>query len=246
MPELFDTKKREDIINNILKDLPATNEILVDLPSEGKFYKSFSGDVLVRPLTFDDEKFIISNKKEISDEVNVILSRCIKGVKIEELFLCDKLFLLLKLREVSYGNDYAVSITCPKCEADLETVIDLGSLIVDKFPKNFKDPREITLPVLKKKIKIRLPRVNDEKYLSDPETLFNSLWRFIEELDGHTDRGVISGVVNKLPVKDCNMIISNIKPKDIGVDPRFIYKCGSCKKDTIMEVPITPDFFTGN
>ena len=238
---------KQQSVDSILEHLPPEVEEIVDLPSKGRFYNT-TEPVIVKPMTFDDEKALISSTKGKTDPMSLLLSRCVKNVNPHELLMMDKVFIFMKIRQLSYGTDYEVRITCPKCEEAGEVKIDLTTLPVNDIPDDFEDPREFELPVLKKKVKVRFPRGRDEKYLKNPEVAASQFWRFVEEIDGVTDKGVIAEVMKQLQSKnalaDIHKIISEVTRADFGVEAKFIYLCSECDEETLMEVPIGEDFFT--
>jgi len=234
-------EKKEDIINEILKNIPTETTVKVDLPSECKVYNiDESSYITLRPMTFEDEKSLIGTQGE--DPVNLLLERCLEGVKVMDLIPLDKLYLIMKLREISYGDDYDTVLICDHCKTENPTKVKLSSLNVNPVPDEFSDPITIFLPTIKKEAKIRLPRVRDEKNMSDPETLANQLWRFVQEIDGHTDKSIIAPVVDKLPLVDIKTIIKAFET-DYGVDTKVKLKCKNCGGVSIIELPITSNFF---
>jgi hypothetical protein len=237
--------KQEDIVESILKDLPVDVAVEVELPSENKPYKLEEGTtILLRPMTFDDEKALVSANKQ-GNPVNLLLERCVENIKVADLIAMDKLYLILKLREISYGDDYDVMLICPKCEAENPITVRLSELPVNPVPDDFTDPITIELPVLKKQVKVRLPRVRDEKVLSDPKNSSDQLWRFVTEIDGHTEKSVIAAVVKKLPLKDIKTIIRTMKT-DFGVETQVNLKCTSCGGGSVVDLPISANFFGVN
>jgi hypothetical protein len=103
----------------------------------------------------------------------------------------------------------------------------------------------VTLPVIKKEAKIRLPRVRDERVLMDSEEALNQIWRFVSEIDGHTDKSIIAAVVDKLPLKDVRTVLKAIKT-DYGVDTKVKFECNSCGGVTVVDLPIDSNFFDVN
>lgn len=234
-------QSKEDIINDILKDIPTSTTIQVELPSECKAYNiDESTIVTLRPMTFEDEKSLVGTTGE--DPVNLLLEKCLTGIKVMDLLPMDKLYLIMKLREISYGDDYDTVLICDHCKAENPTNIKLSSLNVNPVPDDFTDPSEIFLPTIKKKAKVKLPRVRDEKILSDPETSLNQLWRFVHEIDGHTDKSIVAAVVDKLPLVDVKTLLKAFDT-DYGLDTKVKLQCGSCGGVSIVELPITSNFF---
>jgi hypothetical protein len=239
-PQNDDAKQR--IIDEILSNAPPSCEIEVAFPSECKGYKLINPEapITLRPMTFEDEKALASTPKG-QDPVNALLSRCLNNLSISELFLMDKLYVLLKLREISYGDEYKTLVVCPQCKAENEMVIKLSELNVYPVPDDFTDPVDVHLPVIDKMAKVRLPRVKDEKFIESNNVL-EQLWRFIPEIAGHTDKSLIASVVNKLPLKDSKTIINALKTP-YGVDTKVKFSCNQCGGATIIDLPISASFF---
>ncbi len=235
--------EQKNVLDSLLENVPLESDVIVDLPSEGRFYKNFS-QVTIKPMTFDDEKAIIASSKKGIDPINVLLENCVKGVNISELLLFDKMYILMKLREVSYGDEYNFTITCPKCGEDSEVSMSFSNLLVNKVPIDITDPREITLPICKKKITVRFPRVKDEAHLKTAETASNSLFRFVSKVESYDDIVLINNFIKKLPLKDVKTLMKEINRSDLGLDPRFVFDCAACQKLSELEVPITSDFFS--
>ena len=82
-------------LEDIFASLPTETEVMVDLPSKGRFYQS--NKITLRPMTFEDEKAMVMAKKDKVDIINTILHRCVHGVHVQDLLLMDKLFLLERL-----------------------------------------------------------------------------------------------------------------------------------------------------
>tara|TARA_R100000951_G_C2633449_1_gene178475 strand:+ start:644 stop:1387 length:744 start_codon:yes stop_codon:yes gene_type:complete len=234
---------KQEIINDLLKDLPSDTAVEVDLPSENKVYnlEDPGSPITVRPMTFEDEKALVGSKKG-DDPVNIILQRCTSNIKISDLLSMDKLYLIMKLREISYGDDYNTLLVCTHCKEENPTTIKLSTLNVNPVPDDFEDPITVMLPTLKKEAKIRLPRVRDEKIMMDTETALDQLWRFVVEIAGHTDKSVIAPVIDKLPLKDVRTILNSIK-SDYGVDTKIKFECNSCGGVSIVDLPIDANFF---
>ena len=234
---------KQNIIDDLLKDLPENTAIEVDLPSECRVYELEDPDmpITIRPMTFDDEKSIVSAKKE-HDPVNLVLQRCVTNIKVPELLPMDKLYLIMKLREISYGDEYNTLLICQECNAENPTTINLSQLNVNPVPDDFSDPIELELPQLNKKINVRLPRVKDERLFLDTETALNQLWRFVVDIDGHTDKSIISAVMDKLPLVDVRTILNTIK-SDYGVDTKVKFACKECGGVSVVDLPIDANFF---
>ena len=148
----------------------------------------------------------------------------------------------MKLREISYGDDYNTLLLCQECKAENPTTVKLSELNVNPVPDDFEDPITFVLPIAQKEIKVRQPRVKDEKLFLDTEQALDQLWRFVTEIEGHTDKSIISAVMDKLPLKDVRTILNAIK-SEYGVDTKVKFACKDCGGVSIVDLPIDANFF---
>ena len=221
-----DQANKQTIIDELLKNLPPETSVEVSLPSENRVYSLPDPLALVtlRPMTFEDEKSLISSPKG-QDPINIILNRCCSNISI--------------------GDDYHTNLICPSCKEENPTVIRLSQLNVNPVPDNFQDPTEVALPSIKKKAKVRLPRLSDEKYMKTTEESLSNIWRFVTEIAGHTDKHIIASVLEKLPIKDMRIILKAMKT-DFGVDTKVKFDCAGCSTQSVVELPIDSNFFDVN
>lgn len=233
-------------LEQLFGNLPTETDISVTLPSLGKFYTSKSRDVIISPIKFEDEKQLSVAIKNRQNPINIILSKCVKGVDINNLLILDKLYLLLKIREISYGHKYPAEVTCSHCGHKSEIEVDLSKIMVNYMPEDFEDPREITLPTLNKKVVLRFPRISDEKSIETIKSTYDNLYRFILKFDGNDNPVFINKALNhqKMPISDIKIILREITRDDLGLVPKFMLQCENCGEESVLEVPITEDFFS--
>ena len=236
----------QQAIDDILKEMPANEAIELDLPSKNRFYnlKEPGKPITLRPMTFADEKSMLSKNTGNLDIINKLLARCLENVDVGQLLQIDKLYILMKLREISYGPEYTVSINCSKCKSENKVNFQLDTFNVRYADDNLTDPRTVHLPVLKKDVVVRLPRVTDEKYFANTEQSLVNLWRFVEKIDKYDSKPVISKVIPQLPIKDAHTLLEAIGCNDYGIDTNVRFDCAYCDNVESMELPITTDFFS--
>ena len=235
---------REDALNELFSDSGDDTLTITDLPSKGKFYQGFQG-VEVKPLTFIDEQKILNAKDTKVDIVSKLLEKSIEGVNVDELLSMDKMFLLMKVREVSYGDNYEFNITCPACTSEIKTSLNLSEhLNMTQVPDDLGDPREVTLPRLKVKAEVRFPRSREEVFLNDSEEVYKNMYRFVVSIDGNNDPVFISKALKRMHIQDIKKIISEINKGEYGVNPRFIFECPECRHNETMAIPMDVSFFS--
>lgn len=238
-------QEKQAIIAAILEKAPSNVAVEVDLPSESRVYRleDPGSPITIRPMTYEDERAMVSQSSD--DPMNIVLSRCVGNVKVHDLLLMDKMFLIMKLREISFGDDYEVLLICPDCGEENPATIKLSQLPINPVPDDFVDPVTISLKGIDKECKVRLPRVRDTKHLSGEEGYFNDLWRFVESIDGHTDKSIIHPVVEGLPVMDRRAIV-NAMLVDYGIETKAKLDCKKCGGVNVVELPIGTGFFGVN
>ena len=232
------------IVDSILEGLPDNVEMTVLPPSKCRFYALDDPDksITIKPLTFEDEKFL-SKTKQSQNIVNVLLERCVSNVSIPQLLLMDKIYLLLKIREASFGDEIQTIDYCKSCNFENTLTFFISELKINYYPDDIDIPITLDLPVLKKTVKVRFPRVSDEEHLMDSSRMFDNMWRFVEDIDGNTKKSVINKVIQRLPAKDLNVILKTAFGTQYGVQTKGQYECDGCGELNAVEVSVTEDFF---
>jgi hypothetical protein len=235
---------RDEALDALFSDPSDETQLITELPSRGKFYPSFQG-VEIKPLTFLDEQKILNSKDTNTDLVSKLLEKTIDGVAVDDLLSMDKMFLLMKVRELSYGDQYEFNITCPNCNSDIKTSLVLSEhLNMNQVPEDLEDPREFTLPRLKVKAQVRFPRSREEILMADPEEAYKNIYRFVVSINGTKDPIFISKALKRMHLQDVKKIISEINKAEYGIDPKFIFECPECTHTETMAVPMDVSFFS--
>lgn len=231
-------------LDKLFAKAPTDMSIQVELPSKGKFYRS-GGSVRVSPLLFEDEQRILSMKAVNANPINEIIEKCVHGLDVKELLQMDKSYLLMRIKEVSYGPNYEFTLTCPACKQINNVNLNLSNdLIVNKVPDDLQDPREVDLPVLGVKAIVRFPRNYEESYISDLESYADNMYRFVVSIDGNDNVVFVSKAIKKMHIRDRKVISNAINMPSIGVDPRFQFTCAGCGHTEIKAIPFSPSFFS--
>ena len=176
---------REVALDSLFSDYSSDGLTVLDLPSRGKFYEGFQG-IEINPLTYLDEQKILGSRDANVDIVSKLLEKSTTGVDVGSLLSMDKVFLLMKVREASYGDSYEFKVTCPECSTDVTTDLILSKhLNMVAIPEDLEDPRTITLPQLKAKVEIRFPRSREEVLLKDTESIYQNAYKFVVSIEGN-------------------------------------------------------------
>jgi|TARA_R110002020_G_scaffold22920_10_gene76876 hypothetical protein len=240
------SEKKQAILDELLKENPSDGDIILDLPSKNRFYQKIDAGepITLSPLTWADEKALVDGNDGDS-ATTTLIKRCLKNINPDSLLDCDRSYILVKLREISIGPDYGVKITCPSCGKIGEVDVDTREFRKIEIPEDVTDPRKVNLPVSKVDVEVRFPRASEDQYTSDPTTMIENTWRFVNSVGEQTDKEIIYAFIEALTLRDSQTLRSEITG-DYGVDTNFIYACSECDKETLLGVPIGPDFFLVN
>lgn len=239
----LDNQDVDDLVKNIIGEIPTVEYVEVKLPSLGTaIYGLETPFVHIRPMTFADEKVIISSKK--NSGMNILLSRCIEeDIDPKSLLVADKLAILFNLRALSVGNEYEFQIPCKNCETKSKTSVD----VLKTFPCKYSEqPIEKTirtkLPETQKEVVIR--RASSFEVEEDQLRVINELWRYMLEIEGITNAKVRSQVIDYLPRKDIHFMVEQITLPNLGIDQKFLFHCSKCGHEELEELKLSSDFFT--
>lgn len=216
---------------------------IIDLPSDGIFYKNKVSKVKIEYLNALDESIITSpNIMKGGKFIDVLLERKVKdlnGMDQLDLLSGDRLAILLYLRITGFGPIYSVPITLN----DGRTVtgdIDLSTVKPKKMiaTPNEKNEFEYILPISKKVVKFRLLTGRDERDIMAKDEIYSEmnpngisekskyrLEHMVMEIDGERDKLKILNLLYKIPLGDSLSLknyYNDVEPGlDLNVDVRI-------------------------
>jgi hypothetical protein len=190
---------------------------VVELPSNGIYYKNKKKTLRVAYLTASDENILSSatliNNGTVVDE---LLKRKVldKDITIEEIVEEDRQAILIFLRNTAFGSDYKVTIIDPKTDKHFETIIDLSSVSIKDF--NLVEDTNGEYPYfmekLKKNITFTFTNMIQEKEIEEIKKSWNGigvapivtkrLEFMIKSIEGNRDPMNIRNFIETLPIKD--------------------------------------------
>lgn len=134
------------------------------LPSKGIPYGKALGDtVQFRAMTTVEERMRLSGENFWST-MAAILNRCKVGTDFDMKNLVDFDFYaaIVKLRTISYGNNYKTRSKCMVCGLEQEVDVNLDEVSVTELPKDFVEPFKVgPLPISGDILECRFLRVFD-------------------------------------------------------------------------------------
>jgi hypothetical protein len=236
-----------------------------ELPSKGKIYsENVNPHVELRSMTARDEmKRLSPSSTPLKTLADIIEGCCIEkpAIHVYDMSLGDYEFLLHKLRIVTYGEDYKVSLRCSECGEMIETIAKLDQLSVKEFDEDIvNNLRTFSLPKSGRTISLNFltPRSVEEmevkvkdmkrKYKTatiDFETLVRLLVN-IDTVDGNKlPEHELENIVTNLPALDLQKILNNIDKlnQQIGLDNILYLTCPKCGDEVTTFFRFGPEFF---
>lgn len=233
------------------------------LPSKGLLYsENFSPNITLRSMTTEEEMRRLSYSDSEYEKMAKIIDDCIiEDLPISSYDMCigDYQFLLHKLRIVSHGKDYNMVIQCPNCGEIVKATVDLDEEEVFEFDPDVGLDTNITLPISKKEIKLRLqtPRMIDavKEKAQDmrKKTKFNIKYEYlftimslIDKVDSKTVNEIaLEKFVRELPIQDANYILAKGDELNgkVGLDTSVIAKCSNCGFRVVTNFREQPEFY---
>ncbi len=236
-----------------------------ELPSKGRIYEAnVNPHVELRSMTARDEmKRLSPSNTPLKTLADIIEGCCIEkpAIQVYDMSLGDYEFLLHKLRIVTYGEDYKVSLRCPECGELIETVAKLDQLEIKEFDETVvRELQTFMLPKSNKMITLNFlsPRMVEEMEVKvkdmkrrykgasiDFETMVRLLVN-IDLVDGEKkSEHELENIITNLPALDLQKILNNIDKlnQQIGLDNVLYLTCPKCGGDITTFFRFGPEFF---
>lgn len=233
------------------------------LPSKGKIYNSVVPEVRLRSMSTMEEMKRLSPTDTPYKTMSEIIDDCLVddiGISSYDLCIGDYLFLLHRLRVVTYGSKYTLTSICPFCGCENTDTIDLLDIPIKEYDEENEKYRSFILPNSGKEIllKYQTPRMVDTvelrvkelkkkvKDLDYDPTISYSVAMMIKEIDGvHYDFAKVEKWVKELSMADTNYILTYADKlnSSIGLDLVLHNECEVCGLEFATTFRTTNEFF---
>ncbi len=198
------------------------------------------------------EEELLTNQRLIrtGDAVNQVLKNCVlrlgenskPGSKdVLDLLSGDRLFILVKLRDISLGNEVDLELVCPNaaCRETNLISVNLDELKVTPYGKD----REFAfkLPGAGKKVKFTHLDGNMEKRLASLKepTITSAMLMRIIEIDG---KPPTRKVMSEMALRDRSALRQEMARVDAGIDTVVDVDCESCGARIRTRLEAEPGF----
>ena len=225
---------------------------VVPLPSQGIFYKNKKKSIKVGYLTASDENILMGGTSDIT--VSLLRAKIYEpDIRVEDLIEGDVEAILIFLRNTAFGPDLTLTVTDPSTKKQFQTTVMLDQLtIINGQQPNEDGTFTIMLPKCQSTIKIRPLNYGEILELGKMADTYPQgrivpkiTWRMqkeIVEVDGSTDKGVISKFIESMPIADSKFIRKFMNENEPRLDMTKMILAPSGEKLTV-NVGFGADFF---
>lgn len=232
------------------------------LPSKGLIYdRPINPEIKLRAMTTREEMKRLAPSETPYKVMCEIIQDCIVGdapaIPVYDMCLGDYQFLLHKLRIVTYGSQYKMSMLCMNCGSQSEIIADLDNLEVFEYTDDIKNLMDIELPVSKRKVhlSVQTPRMLDEVNIRNKElkqktgidySYLLTIQHLIEKIDDKYINPIqAEKIASEMTMRDANKIIQTADQinRKVGLGNEILVECGQCGYKAVTTFRITTEFF---
>lgn len=251
----------EEVKRSKIYDFVNAYEFTCELPgSEEEIkFKPVTTFQLKQLLTYENENNLIIQEQALDDLISSSVLN--EDFNIDEMYIDDKMFLLVELRKKSKGEFLEFQLECPKCNSQSINKINLDELDIIPFNPNINRVVKLSNGVkvyvrnLKRKhqkeIKPNMIKKNwsETKQLAELQSLHLACAIDKIELPDKTIEENIKimdkvYLVDNIPTNEKEKIEEKLEEISFGVDFNYKVKCIHCKYEHETSIPLKNNFFS--
>jgi len=228
-------------------------------------------EIEIKQMTAKQEDILTSKsllKKGVAIDRFIQSMLVDQTLDIDSLLLGDKGAILVAARVDGYGPDYTTSVACPSCGTTSEYTFDLeeqqeemlsdsSDVLTSDLPENVTKTQQGTFMISLNagfEVEVRPLYSSDEKRLvktmanrqkakMQDSTVTDQLKTMIVSIAGYDDRPTVNKAVELMPVRAVREIREVYQKIIPSVDLKRQFSCDACDAETMLEVPLTAEFF---
>jgi hypothetical protein len=225
---------------------------VVPLPSQGIFYKNKKKSIKVGYLTASDENILMGGGSDLT--LNLLRAKIYEpDIRVEDLIEGDVEAILIFLRNTAFGPEISLNLTDPVTKKPFKssTMLDQLTIVNGQQPNN-DGTFTIILPKSQSTIKVKplnYGEIIEITKLSDSypqgRVVPKITWRLqreIVEIDGSSDKELISKFIESMPISDSKFIRNFMNENEPRLDMTKTILAPSGERLTV-NVGFGVDFF---
>jgi hypothetical protein len=216
---------------------------VVQLPSQGIFYKNKKKSIKVGYLTASDENIIMAGGNDLT--INLLRAKIYEpDIRIEDLIEGDVEAILIFLRNTGFGPEITLNLTDPSTKKTFQSDVTLDQLsIINGQQPNDDGTFVINLPKTESTIKLKPLTYGEILEIGKMADTYPQgrvvpkiTWRMqkeIIEVDGSTDKATIAKFVESMPIADSKFVRKFMNENEPRLDMTKIIMAPSGEKLTV-------------
>ena len=221
-----------------------------------------------KPITIGQMKQLLTysgkNKHIIENALDALINSSVENENfdVKNLYLNDRIALLVELRKATKGTTYTFTRKCPECNSDILVNMDLNDLRIDKIPTDidntikFSNDISIEVDYIKRKDQVEVTEYvykNRKKSSEEEKEIDSAILTLASSIKKITlpDENVIEQpsieqkemLINSLDEKDYQLFVDWFDENRFGFNFKYKIKCPHCSVyEDEINIPIE-DFF---
>jgi hypothetical protein len=225
---------------------------VVQLPSQGIFYKNKKKTLKVGYLTASDENILMGGANDLT--MTLLRAKIYEpDVRVEDLIEGDVEAILIFLRNTAFGPEMVINVTDPATKKPFQTTVMLDELSIVGNQKPTEDGTfTVLLPKSQSTIKLKPLTYGEIMDINSMATMYPQgrtvprvTWRMekeIVEVNGSTDKAGIAKFIESMPIMDSKFIRKFMNENEPRLDMNKTIMAPSGEKLTV-NVGFGVDFF---
>lgn len=241
----------------------------ITLPSRGLLNPEIpEGKLTQRCMMVYDQKYLAGGSSSDNGLKRLLKETTTEpeNFDIDKLTVADTLFMLFKLRSLSYGDTLKYNTVCPHCGKRFTAHVDISKILVKELSDKYQDSLKVELPVSGDTVYTRilvnrdLDQINEEidKMRSrdiDTEGMLYILRiaRMIKKVElkekdaddetEYTNPDDIRKYVQNMTDYDATAILATTENIEFGISDTVDTKCTCCNREVTVPLVLDPTFF---
>lgn len=221
-------------------------------------FKPVTTGQIKRLLTYENEKNYVVQEEALDELISSSVFS--EGFNIDELYIYDRMFLLMEIRKKTKGEILEFKIDCPKCKSQSLNRVNLDALNFSKL-ENTEDH----VVDLGNKVKVYLRNVKRKDQKADikphhfPKGMTDTQRAYVFQVLFHacaiskieTPSGIDENIdtkdkiyfIENIPIQQMEMIKDEIDKMGFGWELENKMTCPHCQYETKEAIPIQQNFF---
>ena len=225
---------------------------VVQLPSQGVFYKNKKKAIKVGYLTASDENILMGGANDLT--MSLLRAKIYEpDIKVEDLIEGDVEAILIFLRNTAFGPEMTLNVTDPTTKKQFQTTVMLDELsIISNQKPNEDGTFTMMLPKSQSTIKVKPLSYGEIQDINRMASTYPQgrvvprvTWRMekeILEVDGSRDKAQIAKFIESMPIADSKFIRNFMNENEPRLDMNKTIMTPSGERLTV-NVGFGVDFF---